>query len=197
MRFNPHTHEGCDNQDDITLYLAQSFNPHTHEGCDDMSRLRVEYKSVSIHTPTKGVTNDLITFCTVIGVSIHTPTKGVTFICLCWFARRASFNPHTHEGCDWVTSLYVIINGGFNPHTHEGCDKRLRIKLVRLYGFNPHTHEGCDADGFLFWHCPKEFQSTHPRRVWQSLPSVRLAALAVSIHTPTKGVTCVLSLYNG
>ena len=57
--FNPHTHEGCDN---ILASLALSiigFNPHTHEGCDFSERPRGRRESVSIHTPTKGVTISL------------------------------------------------------------------------------------------------------------------------------------------
>ena len=54
----------------------------------------------------------------------------------------------------------------FNPHTHEGCDLlNCKIKLKKS-GFNPHTHEGCD---------PMANQGD--------------AGTAVSIHTPTKGVT--------
>ena len=33
-------------------------------------------------------------------VSIHTPTKGVTQMPLTLNLLNISFNPHTHEGCD-------------------------------------------------------------------------------------------------
>ena len=59
---------------------------------------------VSIHTPTKGVTQLEATINKLVKVSIHTPTKGVT-----------SF-------CGWV----VVSFNGFNPHTHEGCDVRVK-----------------------------------------------------------------------
>ena len=32
------------------------------------------------------------------------------------------FNPHTHEGCDWLKFMFLLVTPGFNPHTHEGCD---------------------------------------------------------------------------
>ena len=61
-------------------------------------------------------------------VSIHTPTKGVTSK----QGRRAdlhlSFNPHTHEGCDYARLAMPGETACFNPHTHEGCDGRLRLK---------------------------------------------------------------------
>ena len=98
---------------------------------------------VSIHTPTKGVTVCRGTPRRHNGVSIHTPTKGVT--CLAWYikARPASFNPHTHEGCDIVPPKSIAENSGFNPHTHEGCDGGQRSALEAKI----------------------MFQSTHPRRV--------------------------------
>ena len=34
------------------------------------------------------------------------------------------------------------------------------------------------------------FQSTHPRRVWHCLRFLSMLSYKVSIHTPTKGVTC-------
>ena len=100
--FNPHTHEGCDTQfldptPKVLLFqsthprrvwhISQSyrlpckrFNPHTHEGCDVFCQQHCSYLTVSIHTPTKGVTvtGGFIPF--TISVSIHTPTKGVTYV---------------------------------------------------------------------------------------------------------------------
>ena len=56
LSFNPHTHEGCDWTSETFLLRLISFNPHTHEGCDDELTQRCYKESVSIHTPTKGVT---------------------------------------------------------------------------------------------------------------------------------------------
>ena len=58
------------------------------------------HHSVSIHTPTKGVTHVDIQVRVVCVVSIHTPTKGVTHVLLADSLPLESFNPHTHEGCD-------------------------------------------------------------------------------------------------
>ena len=54
--FNPHTHEGCDRLINVLLRFLQSFNPHTHEGCDLFNVTYFVVQTVSIHTPTKGVT---------------------------------------------------------------------------------------------------------------------------------------------
>ena len=56
LSFNPHTHEGCDTYVPESLKQKNSFNPHTHEGCDAGNTLGTGADSVSIHTPTKGVT---------------------------------------------------------------------------------------------------------------------------------------------
>ena len=79
MSFNPHTHEGCDLRNSKAWDYFTSFNPHTHEGCDFL-RLYVLKASivVSIHTPTKGVTQIELEMYAALEVSIHTPTKGVT-----------------------------------------------------------------------------------------------------------------------
>ena len=120
------------------------------------------------------------------------------------------FNPHTHEGCDsisivllvnvrlfqsthprrvWLTSLHNKQTSSSFQSTHprrvwqKDPYKRLRNNRFQsthprrvwllllhtfdtLFCFNPHTHEGCD-------------QATLPFR----------CNPAVSIHTPTKGVT--------
>ena len=102
--------------------------------------------------------------------------------------KQQSFNPHTHEGCDWLTTPKPMQKASFNPHTHEGCDlcilqrghgiavsihtptKGVTYSAYRIFldpqSFNPHTHEGCDPVG----------NPAEPCRL-------------VSIHTPTKGVT--------
>ena len=81
--------------------LSTHLYPHTHEGCDSMSipcsshqerfqsthprrvwllgtRWCSAQASVSIHTPTKGVTRKYQYLSVPLSVSIHTPTKGVT-----------------------------------------------------------------------------------------------------------------------
>ena len=104
--FNPHTHEGCDLMVSFLIPSRRCFNPHTHEGCDFSPRRITVKRRVSIHTPTKGVTEYIIFKVFWLRVSIHTPTKGVT-----WLVRPSKsevcFNPHTHEGCDWQHTLLV------------------------------------------------------------------------------------------
>ena len=62
----------------VGLLLNICFNPHTHEGCDARIVWDSAEPNVSIHTPTKGVTDDDGNIVQLTQVSIHTPTKGVT-----------------------------------------------------------------------------------------------------------------------
>ena len=98
--FIPHTHEGCDASYWSLWFLYRpfqsthprrvwhsllilrlkmiSFNPHTHEGCDSAPHCIAFVFTVSIHTPTKGVTRLRKYIDKYFHFSIHTPTKGVT-----------------------------------------------------------------------------------------------------------------------
>ena len=123
------------------------------------------YPWVSIHTPTKGVTDFLCIviyeslfqsthprrvwppisspFRTFASVSIHTPTKGVTLTTphKCY---RDMFQS-THPRRVWhLRPLWARAKVRFNPHTHEGCDLLFMFYVVSKLCFNPHTHEGCD-----------------------------------------------------
>ena len=56
-RFNPHTHAGCDLLLPVLGLTNLCFNPHTHAGCDLPLMYCKVLHSVSIHTPTQGVTS--------------------------------------------------------------------------------------------------------------------------------------------
>ena len=143
-----------------------SFNPHTHAGCDLFIISFISERSVSIHTPTQGVTmlqytsvcppkfqsthprrvwHDVVRTDDIpCRVSIHTPTQGVT--------RRFEW-----EVCG------------------TGC-------------FNPHTHAGCDHVWIHSCHCSDVSIHTPTQGVTNNLSDNSHSA-AVSIHTPTQGVT--------
>ena len=99
---------------------------------------------VSIHTPTKGVTNLCSSLCYCFAVSIHTPTKGVTLTALKVIREIQRFQS-THPRRVWPSLIEYLIGNSL-------------------------------------------FQSTHPRRVWL-WAAIASGRLPVSIHTPTKGVT--------
>ena len=145
-------------------------------------------------------------------VSIHTPTKGVTLNAKPGSEPEASFNPHTHEGCD-VLPVSISNSRQEFQSTHP---RRVWLDKIedsftdtQFQSTHPRRVWPLIVVGLLV---SSEFQSTHPRRVWHillcvymqfvqlsfnphthegcDLPCILLLAVAcVSIHTPTKGVT--------
>ena len=107
-------------------------------------------QNISIHTPTRGVTQHLwnsywwllfqstlpqgewrkikMLNAKVVCISIHTPTRGVTSISPPYFLRLHHFNPHSHKGSDrWVCAV-VWAKRHFNPHSHKGSDSNISQK---------------------------------------------------------------------
>ena len=56
LYFNPHSHEGSDFLHLFFLSFSLDFNPHSHEGSDKGMHDAGAITTISIHTPTKGVT---------------------------------------------------------------------------------------------------------------------------------------------
>ena len=54
--FNPHSHAGSDRLYAIVFLQARHFNPHSHAGSDPFCILIDACLTISIHTPTQGVT---------------------------------------------------------------------------------------------------------------------------------------------
>ena len=168
--------------------LKLCFNPHTHEGCDGKNQLSSNKHQVSIHTPTKGVTQ--IEYCRHYhdSVSIHTPIQGVTHkgskTTAVWKFQS------THPYRVWrMVQLIIISKLCFNPHTHTGCDIKSLMGIFKLLMFQS-THT------YRVWHYSDchineiyKFQSTHPYRVWLSIRLSSESTKSVSIHTPIQGVT--------
>ena len=187
MSFNPHTHAGCDYLLLKYLYYCQSFNPHTHAGCDRNAPLRTP-PTVGFNPHThagcdKGFTLQLFRRT----VSIHTPTQGVTpgrsiKSSMCRFQS-------THPRRVWHSPLwYPRLSMPVSIHTPTQGVTNITIRTGSIHSFNPHTHAGCDnfdlIDMFDFRvsiHTPTQ-GVTHPYR-W------RFQSVYVSIHTPTQGVT--------
>ena len=76
------------------------------------------------------------------------------------------FNPRSHEGSDFITTLSSRLADNFNPRSHEGSDMRFGISGSKFSDFNPRSHEGSD---------PKFFSGE--------------SGSTISIHAPTRGAT--------
>ena len=99
-------------------------------------------------------------------VSIHTPTKGVTSVVQWATSTSLCFNPHTHEGCDSAVESDVREYIEFQS-THP---RRVWLLLFRLSLFRSfvsiHTPTKGVTDFIVLNGNKSKFQSTHPRRVW-------------------------------
>ena len=165
--FNPHTHEGCDSSPGITSSQNIGFNPHTHEGCDFFYPYHLIVNCVSIHTPTKGVTENRNTSKELNKVSIHTPTKGVTH-------QHNHMKQHSAVSIHTPTKGVTLGYGNF-PEQFAVSIHTPTKGVTELVGYDK-------TYAYVF-------QSTHPRRVWLPKAKCLLIPDTVSIHTPTKGVT--------
>ena len=77
-------------------------------------------------------------------ISIHTPTKGVTDQLATKDGFLRDFNPHSHKGSDIVTEIIKAAVKDFNPHSHKGSDGRYHNHTKDHDHFNPHSHKGSD-----------------------------------------------------
>ena len=129
--FNPHSHEGSDKANTSRLMTRGDFNPHSHEGSDAFKRGLEEYKRISIHTPTKGVTPNPRSVEAAMSISIHTPTKGVTVNSTIpfWLMRFQSTLPRR----EWrnISQDKRGVKKYFNPHSHEGSDLESNESNIR------------------------------------------------------------------
>ena len=64
------------------------------------SRLSAWRRSVSIHAPVKGATDDTAEELLRVKVSIHAPVKGATVVVELVIGWVVSFNSRTRKGCD-------------------------------------------------------------------------------------------------
>ena len=96
------------------------------------------------------------------GVSIHAPMKGATNATIQGTDKFISFNPRTHEGCDfkvWVffQSFIVSIHAPMKGATDIAKQKRNQ-KGVSIHA----PMKGATRDGLGLLYTMDEFQSTHP-----------------------------------
>ena len=135
---------------------------------------KFEYlKVVSIHTPTWGVTSESWSYGNTNCVSIHTPTWGVTWNKDKFMGILPFQSTHLHEVWLLEVLLVILIFLFQSTHLHEVWLCVLWYQFS-IYCFNPHTYMRCD------------FKPASSKRLrW------------VSIHTPTWGVTNILSNTEG
>ena len=143
---------------------------------------------ISIHAPAKGATlvlENLLAFLLLfqsthprrvrrfiytkatsdLQISIHAPAKGATTPTTSTISFSKNFNPRTREGCDKDSWGKAKSYGNFNPRTREGCDVGLRLLTYQSFLFQSTHPRRVRQSVVLDVHSTSEFQSTHPRRV--------------------------------
>ena len=149
-------------------------------------------------------------FWSVTFVSIHTPTQGVTL--LSFSGLLFPLFQSTHPRRVWHTNPFEPMSMPMFQSTHpRRVWLGIRIRFRPFLQVSIHTPtQGVTVAiasppnlNVVSIHTPTQgvtkkiklyipvftFQSTHPRRVWLSLPCVPVQGWPVSIHTPTQGVT--------
>ena len=149
------------------LAFPQFQSTHLHEVWQYIFSSRFLVNSVSIHTPTWGVTHNGNYTIGKNQVSIHTPTWGVTTLLSSIASRLNCFNPHTYMRCDLVCNWKRTYQYKFqSTHLHE-----VWLKIRKK-----------DAESDVSIHTPTwgvtmikdnycgymQFQSTHLHEVWPS-----------------------------
>ena len=165
--FNPHTHAGCDSC--ILSYWTNNwcFNPHTHAGCDlNLLLWMICLMFQSTHPRRVWPYNSTPSTSGVSFQSTH--PRRVWRLIRPILILIVSFNPHTHAGCDLWTYYYLWLWCCFNPHTHAGCDKTNQTS-IDINRVSIHTPTQGVTMFIIKTGIEYEFQSTHPRRVWQSV----------------------------
>ena len=149
-----------------TLVQRLSFqSTHLHEVWLVYGALGDDVMNVSIHTPTWGVTEFVFDLTADKFVSIHTPTWGVTD-CVRPDLLETVVSIHTPTWGVTIEMLVEMVEALFqSTHLHEVWPCHC-VKVGSRWRFNPHTYMRCD-------HRSPRICGTR----------------AVSIHTPTWGVT--------
>ena len=147
---------------DKKQFITVSIHTPT-QGVTSYMDLFLARTKVSIHTPTQGVTLGEDFYRYGIGVSIHTPTQGVT-ITRWWTSTTVCFNPHTHAGCDRrkpPNRMWLRVS----IHTPTQGVTQLRLADEAAEDVSIHTPTQGVTSSAIWTRWRKRFQSTHPRRV--------------------------------
>ncbi len=106
IHFNPHSHTGSDCFFQKIFVVNFNFNPHSHTGSDYIQDNELPVRTISIHTPIQGVTDNGRVIKAEIVISIHTPIQGVTSEWVDDALEEMNFNPHSHTGSDSDQRFY-------------------------------------------------------------------------------------------
>ena len=122
--FNPHSHAGSDFASlNCSCHLSY-FNPHSHAGSDvRKKKWRRWYRWFQSTLPRREWLYKILRPLILTTISIHTPTQGVTVFLFHNHMVVDDFNPHSHAGSDALHPLHGSPWLYFNPHSYAGSDR--------------------------------------------------------------------------
>ncbi len=184
------------------------FNPHTHAGCDENAKCRSHWLLVSIHTPTQGVTQ----WSTALNKSGEFQSTHPRRVWRYWVFERwlLTWFQSTHPRRVWLNYALWTVHFAVSIHTPTQGVTQATYDIFLDLKVSIHTPTQGVTTRNSNLPITREFQSTHPRRVWPSIARILFAvhrfnphthagcdglrpreiiAWGVSIHTPTQGVT--------
>ena len=185
--FNPHTYMRCDHVCLLVMLIRISFNPHTYMRCDSVGTLL----SLSCYcfNPHTYMRCDNAANCvwSKLSVSIHTPTWGVTVIVTATDSISMFQSTHLHEV--WLNRSFVSKrHKGFNPHTYMRCDTATCGAGTRAT-VSIHTPTWGVTPPFALLSVWMSVSIHTPTWGVTNNINAPIEATKVSIHTPTWGVT--------
>ena len=147
---------------------------------------------ISIHTPARGVTTKILKEGDIQHISIHTPARGVTKFPCVKLLIYLYFNPHSRKGSDGAGNSLLLSCPYFNPHSRKGSDPVQGFSNSRSKDFNPHSRKGSD-DVLPRPMVPIAISIHTPARGVTSRPDEGPLHYYISIHTPARGVTAIFA----
>ena len=138
------------------------FNPHTHAGCDGLIVIVDSIKEVSIHTPTQGVTKAQFRMTVPLRFQSTHPRR-VWPYCRDMIKHKKLFQS-THPRRVWpYLGLDSVLDDKFQSTHPRRVWPYLGKSSAGSEGFNPHTHAGCDfgsmrydSDSLVSIHTPTQ-----------------------------------------
>ena len=188
--FNPHTHAGCDRMEILENVLS-IVSIHTPTQGVTRTICYLNTWSMFQSTHPRRVWQDYSGLLGFPHKFQSTHPRRVWHGKVLFTQAESGFNPHTHAGCDhvdydgetplglfqsthprrvWLKGAGIsTLTASFNPHTHAGCDS-CKISHIRHRQVSIHTPTQGVTNRLQTALDYVQFQSTHPRRVWPSLP---------------------------
>ena len=106
------------------------------------------------------------------------------------FPGLSYFNPHSRKGSDNFFLCGISCHWSISIHTPaRGVTQQRQLHFCAFVYFNPHSRKGSDELTCQFRVMQSVFQSTLPQGEWQKRIKKAVCSLAISIHTPARGVT--------